>query len=462
MRRARRVRGKKRSGGLFLGLFFLLILAGAAVFIYTAPQFEQIPPKVEIAPKIVLGKSGELQFSVSDNYALKSVTLILKNGAKEYTVVSEKLPKGVKSKKYTIKLPKEVLAGATEWDFELKVTDSSLWNFLTGNSTRVLGKIYIDNKAPFINIIAKSQAILHGGSGAVVYSVDEDNLKESYVDLGNGIHFKATPYKKKGVFATLIAWPFNMERFSANIVAIDKAGNVAKIPLEIREHKKSYRVSYIEAKDRFIDGKIAQLAASDREYAKITDRVQKLKAINELMRQKNEALIHKYSKKVTPLKGDWNVTEFYPLHGAKKVSDFGVKRYYYYKKRSNIVSTSYHLGYDFASIKNDKIYSSSAGRVVFASYNGIYGNMPLIDHGFGLYTLYGHCSKILVKVGQKVKAGEVIALTGKSGLALGDHLHFGMLVQGVEVYPLEWMNKKWIKDFIMAVFQKADKKIGYN
>jgi murein DD-endopeptidase MepM/ murein hydrolase activator NlpD len=204
------------------------------------------------------------------------------------------------------------------------------------------------------------------------------------------------------------------------------------------------------------------LASQESDYAKITDRMKRLKAINEQMRLKNEALIHKYSQKVTPFQGSWNIERFYPLHGAKRVSDFGVTRYYYYKKRDNIISTSYHVGYDFASIKNDKIYSSSPGTVVFASYNGIYGNMPMIDHGFGLYTLYGHCNKVLVKVGQKVKAHEVIGRTGKSGLALGDHLHFGILVQGVEVYPLEWMNKKWIKDYIMAVFQKADKKIGYN
>ena len=88
--------------------------------------------------------------------------------------------------------------------------------------------------------------------------------------------------------------------------------------------------------------------------------------------------------------------------------------------------------------------------------------MPLLDHGFGLYTLYGHCSSILVKEGQKVNAGEVIAKTGRSGLALGDHVHFGVVVQGVEVYPLEWMKKNWIREHITDIFNKADKIIGYN
>jgi murein DD-endopeptidase MepM/ murein hydrolase activator NlpD len=98
--------------------------------------------------------------------------------------------------------------------------------------------------------------------------------------------------------------------------------------------------------------------------------------------------------------------------------------------------------------------------VVFARLNGIYGNMPMIDHGFGLYTLYGHCSKMLVEEGEEVAQGQTIARTGMTGLALGDHLHFGVLVQGVEVWPMDWMKSNWIKKNIDKVFQKADRIIG--
>jgi len=83
--------------------------------------------------------------------------------------------------------------------------------------------------------------------------------------------------------------------------------------------------------------------------------------------------------------------------------------------------------------------------------------MPMIDHGLGLYTLYGHCSQLLVKEGDEVSAGQTIAKTGTSGLALGDHLHFGMLVQGIEVRPVEWFDGKWIKTNIDDVFKSADK-----
>lgn len=115
------------------------------------------------------------------------------------------------------------------------------------------------------------------------------------------------------------------------------------------------------------------------------------------------------------------------------------------------------MGYDLASTKMASIRSSNAGTVVYANENGIYGNMPMIDHGLGLYSLYGHCSQLLVKEGDEVKAGQVIAKTGSTGLALGDHLHFGLLVQGVEVRPVEWFDGGWIRKNIDNVFKEADK-----
>ncbi len=101
-----------------------------------------------------------------------------------------------------------------------------------------------------------------------------------------------------------------------------------------------------------------------------------------------------------------------------------------------------------ASTKMATIVSSNGGKVVFTENNGIYGNMPMVDHGLGLYTLYGHCSTILVQQDEIIGAGTPIAKTGMTGLALGDHLHFGVLVQGIEVRPEEWMDKRWIRNNI--------------
>jgi murein DD-endopeptidase MepM/ murein hydrolase activator NlpD len=219
-----------------------------------------------------------------------------------------------------------------------------------------------------------------------------------------------------------------------------------------------YKTSYIRATDKFIDGKITDLASSDPEYAEITDKFEKLKAINETMRLKNEALIHKLGSHVSDeILDSWKIKKFYPLKNGKKVASFGDHRYYYYGSKEHVISESYHVGYDLASNSMADIKASNPGKVVFADENGIYGNMPMIDHGLGLYTLYGHCSQLLVKEGDEVATGQVIAKTGKTGLALGDHLHFGILVQGIEVRPVEWFDQKWITKFIDNVFKESDR-----
>jgi murein DD-endopeptidase MepM/ murein hydrolase activator NlpD len=454
-------RRKKSKFPLILSIILLLAIGGGAFYAYTSPMFERDKPKIIALRTLSANSKTPIKFKLEDNVGLKSCKVVLSSNGKEYPIYNQKFLISSKSKVVKVALPKEITDSKnSKWDILISATDSSLWNFMMGNSSIFRGKLIIDNTPPKVDIVASSQNIRKGGSGLVIYRVEDEHLKSSYVDIGNGIKFRPVKYKKDGVYATLIAWPFNMDEFNPKVVAIDNANNKSVNSLQIYKLDKVYKTSKIKASDKFIDGKISELAQNDSDYSNISDRLKKLKAVNELMRKKNEDLIHKLSKGVTPFQDRWSIKPFKPLKGSKRVSDFGVKRYYYYKTPDNIVSTSYHVGYDFASIKHDNIYSSNKGVVVFASRNGIYGNMPLIDHGFGLYTLYGHCSSVLVKKGDRVKENQVIAKTGVTGLALGDHLHFGVLVQGIEVLPLEWMKARWIDDHINLIFRKADENLG--
>ena len=99
-------------------------------------------------------------------------------------------------------------------------------------------------------------------------------------------------------------------------------------------------------------------------------------------------------------------------------------------------------------MRNADVPAGNSGRVVFSGNLGIYGNMVGIDHGLGCMSLYSHLSERLVDVGEVVDKGRTIGKTGSTGLALGDHLHFGILVGGMEVNPLEWLDPKWIRDNI--------------
>jgi len=465
MRRGR-VRNSRRKNGSFsliLWIFLLLIIGAGVFFAYSLPLFEREAPKIIVNNTIAANSKTPIKFKLTDNVGIKSCKVVLSSNGKEFPIYNQKFLINSKIKEVEVPLPKELLKSKNrEWNILISVNDSSLWNFTMGNSAKFIAKLIIDTTPPQISLIASSSNIRKGGSGVVIYKVDDKHLKETFIGIGNGIKFKPIKYKKDGVYVTLIAWPFNMDNFNPKIIAIDSASNKSINTLQIHKLDKVYKTSKIRARDGFIDGKITELAQGDSEYANISDRLEKFRAVNELMRKKNEDLIHKYSKIVTPPNGKWNIKPFKPLKGSKRVSDFGVKRYYYYKTPDNIISTSYHVGYDFASVKHDNIYSSNKGKVVFASLNGIYGNMPIIDHGLGLYTIYGHCSSVLIKKGDIVKSNEVIAKTGVTGLALGDHLHFGILVQGIEVLPLEWMKSKWIEEHIIAIFRKADKNLGYN
>ena len=459
-----RNRSSKKSGSkILVGFVFLVLLAGAG-YIYTAPEFEREVPSVESQNNLFWNRKDPLKVQLHDNVGLKSFELTLSDGTSSIIVGQGELESNIKEQTLLVKYPKSKVLNpkAKKLTLKVSVTDSSLWNFMQGNASEKTIDINVDYKRPNVNVLSNSYSITQGGAALVVFQAEDENLDTLYVEAA-GEQFKAQPYKKEGYYAALIAWPFNKDDFNAKIIAIDAAKNkrVVDIPYYIKNHK--YRVSWIHAKDKFIDGKITDLASSNPDYANIDDKIERLRAINETMRLKNEDLIHSLSKNVSSeILKNWKIQKFYPLKNGQKVASYGDERHYYYKTKDNEVSHSYHVGYDLASTKMANIKTSNTGKVVYANENGIYGNMPMIDHGLGLYSLYGHCSQLLVNEGDEVSAGDVIAKTGVSGLALGDHLHFGIVIQGIEVRPVEWFDKDWIRKNIDNIFKEADKIIKGN
>ncbi|WP_294957552.1 M23 family metallopeptidase [Sulfurovum sp.] len=452
---------KKSKGNIANKIFGLLLLVGVGVgawYIYTAPEFERVAPKIESPKHIFWNRRTPLKIKVSDNVGLNSYEVTLSDGKKKVILDQGFFDNGPKKETIEVKYPKGRVLDpkANDYKLTIKVGDKSMWHMMAGNTATKNIDITVDYKRPNVNILSNSRMINQGGSALVIFQADDKNMDKLYIKANKNT-FKAEPYKKEGYYAALVAWPFVDNTFDAKIVATDMAGNRREVHIPFYHGNPHYKTSYIRATDKFIDGKITDLASSDPEYATITDKLKKLKAINETMRLKNEALIHKLSRHVSDeMLDSWKIKKFYPLRNGKKVASFGDHRYYYYGNKNNIVSESYHVGYDLASNSMADIKASNPGKVVFAEDNGIYGNMPMIDHGLGLYTLYGHCSQLFVNEGDEVHAGQVIAKTGMTGLAMGDHLHFGILVQGIEVRPIEWFDQSWINKFINHVFKQAD------
>lgn len=437
-----------------VGKILLVLIIIGAVFIYTSPLFEREAPTVKIDNDGYWNLKTPITVSMSD-VGIKSYKITFISGEDETVLKNEQLIAPQSDVNVTIKSPRTAYRlKSKEATLRVEVTDASNWNFMKGNSAIKEYKLYIDKKRPQSNIISNSYKITKGGSALVIFKVTDENLKEIYIETDSGKKFKPQPFYKDGYYISLLAWPIKSDTFRATVVSSDFAENVSKthIPLYIKQKK--YRVSNIKISDNFLKGKIAQLAEEFEDTYGVEDPIEQFKIINENVREKNEKRIHELSSFVSDeLVDDFRVNKMYPLKNAQVVASFGDHRKYFYNNKK--ISESYHLGLDLASNAMATIKPKNGGKVVYSDYNGLYGNMPMIDHGLGLYTLYGHCSSTKVGADESIGANTDIANTGKSGYAMGDHLHFGVLVQGVEVRPAEWMDNQWIKLNITDVIKNA-------
>ena len=125
-----------------------------------------------------------------------------------------------------------------------------------------------------------------------------------------------------------------------------------------------------------------------------------------------------------------------PVFAECYASRFGNRRSY-----NGSGYTYYHTGVDYCGQVGDPIYAAADGVVVFAGPLTVRGNATMIDHGWGVYSAYMHQSEILVNVGDHVEQGQLIGKVGNTGRVEGPHLHFEILVGGVQVDPLEWLDK---------------------
>ncbi|MBX3081808.1 MAG: M23 family metallopeptidase [Anaerolineae bacterium] len=103
-----------------------------------------------------------------------------------------------------------------------------------------------------------------------------------------------------------------------------------------------------------------------------------------------------------------------------------------------------HSGVDFAAAPNAPIYAAAAGVVVLAEPLTVRGNAVIIDHGWGVYTGYWHQVSLIVKVGDRVEAGQIIGYVGNTGRVTGYHLHWELFVHGVSVDPLQWVRQSFL------------------
>ena len=331
--------------------------------------------------------------------------------------------------------------GFNEGDIELVVTahDYSLFShFGSGNKTILKKTVRLDTKPPTITLVANKPFIAPGGSGMAIYKLDEPT-KEHGVLL-NGRLFRGYPLAGvKDGYVCYFALPYDATRLEQAVVrATDLAGNSNTLALAMRFKPVRWKHDRIPVSDNFLAMKLPEFAQHYSEmhgtpleqYIYVNGEVRRAnsKKIDEICSKSNEKRL-------------WSGA-FLRAKGSAPAG-FADHRTYVYNGAE--FDKQVHLGMDIASLAHAQVRAAGAGTVVFTDYMGIYGNMVLLDHGQGLFSLYAHMSQIDVKPGDTVAKDGVLGLTGATGMAVGDHLHFSMLVQGVFVTPIEWWDPHWIK-----------------
>ena len=430
--------GRKLPPFVFIILIVIAGLAAAAYFL--APRFEREAPQITLPQADALGLAP-MEIAVADRGAgLKSVSATLSVGGTELTLASEQYAQPLAEKKIAIALPAK-LDGIKEGPAVLRVVarDASLWNFFKGNETVVQKNLTIDLTPPTIELVADDRYVNFGGVGVIVYKASADTAT-SGVRLGKHF-FPGFPGQIKGhpdYFLAFFAHAYDVPpEAKAQIIATDKAGNTKEMPLVYELKDVKYRKSTIALSDAFLQ-KITPLL-KDAGARQGTPKEIFIR-INKGLRKENEDKIAAITSKATPTIL-WHGA-FSQLSNSKVEANFADSRTYTYNGEP--IDTAFHLGYDLSVTKHYPVEAANSGTVAFAGDLGIYGNAVILDHGLGLFTLYGHMSSIDVKVGDSVKQRQIMGKTGETGLAAGDHLHFGVYLDGVAVLPVEWWDPKWI------------------
>lgn len=413
-----------------------LIAAGVGL----RPYFESAPPQIAVTPEADVLGVAPIAVRVTDaGTGLKSVAVTLSQGGTDHALATEQFAQPLPDKSWTFEAAK--IAGLKEGPAVLRiVARDGAW--FKPNETAVEKKLTIDTTPPVLELIADDRYVNFGGVGAIVYKPSADTVT-SGIRLGNRFfpghagQIKGQPDHWIALFAHTYDTPPDAR---PTLVATDKAGNTREQKIGYELKNVAYRKSTIPISDAFLQNKILPLVTDTavRQGAPKDAFV----AVNKTLRKANEEKIAEITSKVTPTK-QWDGA-FAQLSNSKVEANFADARTY--TLNGETVDTALHLGYDLSVTKQYPVEAANAGTVVFIGDLGIYGNTVILDHGLGLFTLYSHLSSIDAKVGDAVTKRQIIGKTGETGLAAGDHLHYGVYLAGVSVLPVEWWDQKWIDD----------------
>lgn len=460
---------------LILWTVLLVLIAGAgAAWLYRGESGAPLitPPPLFVDALSIGLAPRELQFEATDfESGLRTLVVTLEQGENVTTLLEENFAGDMYrggatgANNYAFKLalnPKELNLVEGEALLSVTARDWSWSNLLQGNETVFTLPVVVDLKAPRLSIENGLTYIRKGGAAAAIYTVYEPTARDG-VMVGSTF-FRGFPLQapaqnatpkagaakatKQSVKRRIAIFAIPVEGPDAPPIAVrveDRAGNVTTqswntqiLPMEQSEER-------IELNEKFLQGAVPNLAQALQLDA--TDPIAAFQKINTEVRAANEAKIREVVARSVEFQ-HWQGPFRQMLNAAVK-SKFAEHRTYFIGEQE--ISQAIHYGFDMASTANAYVSAANSGVVIYADELGIYGQCVIIDHGLGVYSLYGHLSQIDTKVGEKVDSGVTIGRTGATGLAGGDHLHFAILVGQTYVDPKEWWDPKWVAEHITSL-----------
>ena len=441
------------------------MLVGAALLVAGVLwwfKFEKHPPQAAlVAPLVALGRKTPIDIDVrSDAPGLRAITVRLQAGGNSYDLLSETYPKsswrgsGLTAKRIHVE-PDLLALKVPEGPVTLEVrADTYAWHpFGASPAPRLTVPATLDLTPPRIELLTTQHNVRLGGVELAVFRQSPDTVR-SGIEVDKYFFPAMTGYfADSAVALAFFAIPQDLNAdVRPKLIASDAAGNQREIAVPVSIKPRTFADRTLAIDDTFLARKVPEIEeASGLPIA--ADLVQGYLYINGELRRQNEARILELTKAATPV---WSSSAFHRQSNAAPLSAFADRRTYTY--RGQPIDHQTHLGYDLASLKLSPVEAAQAGKVVLAQNLGIYGNAVILDHGLGIYSLYGHLSSFTVKEGDQVTAGQTLGQTGETGLAGGDHLHFSIMLHGVHVDPVEWWDPHWLHDHVtpkLTMFPRA-------
>jgi hypothetical protein len=424
-------------------LVILAIVGTIALFAMSGSSVVRIDPSVK-----VVGLSTPVKVEIANPHGVRKVSAVLEQGGQRYPLLEQStaghrvfVRRNQPAQTVTFEAGKNKAPNLKEGDARLVVEAVS--DDFRGHTDSAAVNVKVVLAPPRVVPDAEQHYINQGGMELAVLT-PSGSYNESGVKVGK-YTFRSFPLPNhpEQRFA-MFAYPWDLpENLSPLVYARNLAGTEATAPFWFRLFPKKFRVRDFPIDDALMEKLVNQIDPGGT-LAPGPDTLSRFLKINGEMRRKNNQQLADLRLK-TEEKVLWHGPF---LHWGKEESLFADVRNYLYK--GNKVDQQVHLGFDLSDTMNAPVHVANDGRVVWADNMGIYGNCVVVDHGYGLQSIYGHLNRIDVKVGDMVTKNGSLGVAGATGLAGGVHVHFGMQIDGVQINPREWWDEHWIHDRIMS------------